>query len=161
MLKNQYVRLLSLLSIVIIAACSSIKAQAIGPIVQVESVSSLQVLGGLPGSKDSPLYRPANGAEIAAITKIAGWINRSSSVRDETQFERHGYPNVLRIVTKDGKQIDAEPAYHCESRKLDDSRTLKTCGIIDDEVLLSDGSTRLRLHSPELFDWIITGWKQE
>jgi hypothetical protein len=153
--------LLSLLPIMLLPACSSSKTQAAAPIVQIQAVASLQIVGALPGSKSSPLFRPSDPAGIAAITKTAGWINRSSFIRDESQFERHGYPNVLRIVTKDGRQIDAEPAYHCESKKLNDSKTLKTCSNIKDEVLLSNGSARLRLHSSELFDWIIEGWKRE
>ncbi|MFC5648225.1 hypothetical protein ACFPYJ_03660 [Paenibacillus solisilvae] len=151
--------LLSLLSVMLLSACSSIKAAE--PIIPPQAVTSLQVIGGLHGSKNSPLYLPLDSTGTNVINKVVGWINHSPSVRDETLMEKHGYPKILRIVTKDGNHLDAEPAYHCESKKLDDYRTLKTCTNIGGEVLLSSGSGRLRLHSQALYDWLIEGWKQE
>jgi hypothetical protein len=127
----------------------------------VENIESLQVVGGLPGTKHSPLFQNTEEASKATITKIVGWIHSAKPVSGQTDYGKHGYPMVISIKIDDGKMISIEPAYDCESKTNADGSGTKTCTPIKDEIVFSNDSNKIRAESPELYEWLKESWKQE
>jgi|HigsolmetaGSP11D_1036233.scaffolds.fasta_scaffold12686_1 hypothetical protein len=126
-----------------------------------ENIESLQVVGGLPGTKHSPLFLNTEEAGKSTITKIVGWIHSAKPVSGQTEYGKHGYPMVISIKMDDGKMISIEPAYDCVSQTNADGSSSKTCTSIKDEIVYSNDSIKIRAKSPELYEWLKEGWKQE
>lgn len=148
--------LLAFFLITVLSACTSemvSKTQTI----KAQDVESLQVVGGLPGTKGSPLYRQTDDKGKSIIAKIVGWINSSKPVSGQTEYGKQGYPMFVNLKMNDGKMYRIEPAYNCVSV----SDNSKTCTPVNDEIVLNQGSTKIRLASPELYEWLDNGWKQE
>jgi hypothetical protein len=127
----------------------------------VVDVESLQVVGGLPGVKGSPLFLKTDTHGKAMISKAVEWINSSKIADGTTEFGKHGYPMVVRLKMNDGKIVIVEPAYNCILKTNEDGSGSKTCTPVKDEIVLSKDSKQIRLTSPEIYDWLQKGWKQE
>lgn len=140
-------------------------------ILKVEDVASMQVVGGLHGTKPSTLYKISDATGKALITKIVGWINSSDPLGTQPEYGRHGYRMLLKIQMNVGKPIYVEPGYKCVTLKsppadidISDQTqidTMKSCGVLIDEIVLSNASINLRAKSPELYEWLSKGWKTE
>jgi hypothetical protein len=126
-----------------------------------ENIESLQVIGGKPGTKHSPLFQNNEEAGKAIITKIVAWIHSAKAVSGQTEYGKHGYPMVISIKMNDGKMISIEPAYDCVSKTNADGSGIKTCTPIKDEIVYSNDSNKIRAESPELYEWLKESWKQE
>jgi hypothetical protein len=126
-----------------------------------ENIESLQVIGGLPGTKHSPLFQYTEEAGKATITKIVVWIHSAKPVSGQTELGKHGYPMVISIKLDDGKMISIEPAYDCVSKTNADGSGTKTCTPIKDEIVFSNDTNKIRAKSPELYEWLKESWKLE
>lgn len=129
--------------------------------INVGDVESLQVVGGLPGTKGSPLYLNTVQSGKTIITKIVGWISSSIVVGGQTEYGKHGYPMGINLKMNDGKFITVEPAYNCTSKINSDGSGSTTCAPVKGELVISRDSKKIRVKSPELSEWIKDGWKQE
>jgi hypothetical protein len=124
-------------------------------------VNSLQVAGGLPSNeKPNPLWKEeAKGTKV--ISKVMGWLNSSEIVNGETNWGKHGYPNILNFYLNSGQIAVVEPAYNCDTTKDDKGYVTKRCTTANDEIIFNYESKHIRLKSPELYDWLQGGWKNE
>lgn len=147
--------------IIVTSACSSnsnaLKTQSL----KVEDIASLQVVGGLPSTKGSPLYQNAEETGKTIITKIVGWINSSKPVGVQKEYGKHGYPMLVELKMNDGKIIIVEPGYKCVSKTNADGSGSKSCTSVKGEIILSNDSNKIRAESPELYEWLNEGWKKE
>lgn len=131
------------------------------PAMKADNVASMQVVGGLPGTKHSPLFVGSEQAGAEVIDQLVGWINAAQIIDVQPDYGRHGYPMVVRIRLKDGGEITLEPAYECTTTTKAD-RSVKTCHAIKGEVALWDDTGGTRIAAPPLFDWLQSlqgGWK--
>ncbi|MCM2999993.1 hypothetical protein M3647_21185 [Paenibacillus cellulositrophicus] len=126
-----------------------------------ENIESLQVVGGLPATKHSPLFQNTEESGKSTITKVVGWIHSAEPVSGQTEYGKHGYPMAISIKMDDGKMLSIEPAYDCVTQKNSDGSGSKTCNPIKDEIIYSNDSIKIRAKSPELYEWLKKGWKQE
>jgi hypothetical protein len=124
-------------------------------------VESMQMEGGLPGTPGSELFSKSDVKGSAVIAKVTGWLNASIPTDGPTDVGRHGYPQDLKVVMANGDTAVIEPAYNCVTKVNDDGSSEKTCSVVKREVIYTDNKTSVRLISPELFDWLQIGWKQE
>ncbi|MFC5651395.1 hypothetical protein ACFPYJ_20220 [Paenibacillus solisilvae] len=172
-MKKLYIGLFTAFFIFALSACGSNKEvfEPKTPILKVEDVVSMQVVGGLHGTKPSPLYKISDATGKALITKIVGWINSSVPLGTQPEYGRHGYPMILKIQMNVGKPIYVEPGYKCVTLKSPPTDihiseqtqigTMKSCGAVKDEIVLSNTSINLRAKSPELYEWLNRRWKTE
>lgn len=128
---------------------------------KVEDIASLQVVGGLPGTKGSPLYQSTNETGKTIITKIVSWINSSKPIGVQKEHGKHGYPMVIKLKMNDGKFMYVETGYTCVSKTNADGSGSKSCTTLKGEIVLSNDSTKIRAESPELYEWLNAGWKNE
>jgi hypothetical protein len=147
--------------IIIMSACSQNSNASNRQLLKVEDIASLQVVGGKPGTKPSPLFQNTDKSGKTIITKIAGWINASKPISGQTEYGKHGYPNVVSLRMNEGKIITVEPAYDCVSKTNADGSGTKTCTPAKSEIVLSNDSNKIRAESPELYEWLKEGWKKE
>lgn len=126
-----------------------------------ETILSLQVVGGLPGTSGSSVIpnREPRGTEI--IAKVIGWIHSAKPAGGQTEYGKHGYPPVIDIKTRNGVPIAVEPAYDCVVKTEAGGSSSKTCTPADGEVVISRESARVRLEAPDLYGWLQGGWKAE
>ncbi|WP_274654365.1 hypothetical protein [Paenibacillus humicola] len=171
-MKNRCILPAAAFIIFVMTSCTTnnIVFEPINRILQIEDIASIQVVGGPPRTKPSPLYKFSDGTGKALITKIGGWINSSVPLGTQPDYGRHGYPRILKIQFNAGKPIFVEPGYKCIKLKKSPADiyipetqtvTIKSCGAIKDEIVLSSVSINLRAKSPELYEWLIEGWKTE
>jgi hypothetical protein len=125
------------------------------------SVESMQIEGGLPGTPGSALYSKSDANGVAVITKVTGWLNASIPTDGPTNVGKHGYPQDLKVVMANGDTAVIEPAYNCVAKTNDDGSSQKTCSAVKREVIFTHDKSSVRLISPELYDWVQGGWKQE
>ncbi|AZN39917.1 hypothetical protein [Paenibacillus albus] len=128
---------------------------------KVEDVASLQVVGGLPGTKGSPLYQSTNETGKTIIAKIVSWINTSKPTGVQEEYGKHGYPMVIELKMNDGKFMYVETGYNCVIKSNADGSGSKSCTTVKGEIVLSNDSTKMRAKSPELYEWLKAGWKNE
>ena len=126
-----------------------------------ENIESLQVVGGIPGTKSSPVFQNNERAGKTVITKIVGWIHAAKPAGGQTEYGKHGYPMVISIKLDNGKFMSIEPAYDCVSTANADGSGFKTCTPIYGEIIFSNALNKIRAESPELYEWLKEGWKQE
>ena len=93
---------------------------------------------------------PNNSKDIVVISKLVNWLNISKLTKDdEPAYGKQGYPPSLKIVLKNGNSVFVEPAFKIEGEILfeidSQSKILK----------------RLRLQSPQLYDWLIDDWQND
>ncbi|MDQ0896424.1 MULTISPECIES: hypothetical protein [unclassified Paenibacillus] len=146
---------------IVMSACNPNLNASNRQLLKAEDISSIQVVGGLPGTKHSPLFQNTDGAGKTTISKIIGWINTSKPISGQTEYGKHGYPMVISIKTDDGKMITVEPAYDCVSQTNVDGSGSKTCTPAKSEIVLRNDSNKIRAESPELYKWINEGWEEE
>jgi len=101
------------------------------------------------------LYQSSDVSAKATIGKINGGINSSTLVGIQPEYGRY-----LKIKMNNGKAIFVEPGYKCVTRELPD-HILKKCYAVKDEIVLSLDSKQVRAKSPELYEWVMEGWKKE
>src|ERR1700730_2973170 len=147
--------------IIVTSACSSSSNAFKTQSVKVEDIASLQVVGGEPGTKGSPLYQNTEETGKTIITKIVGLINSSKPVGLQAEYGKHGYPMVIELKMNDGNFIFVEPGYTCVSKTNADGSGSKSCRSVKNEIDLSNDSTKMRAESPELYEWLNEGWKKE
>lgn len=148
--------LMVVLSIVIVSAWSLPKSQML----KFEDVASVQVVQSLRGVKGSPLFEMKDEKGKTTIAKVVRWINASTPLGTPKDYGKVGYPESIRIVKNDGKEIMVTQAFKCDFLPLSNV-TLKKCSTVKDEIVLEDGSNKIQAKSPELFEWLQNGWKQE
>jgi hypothetical protein len=90
-----------------------------------------------------------------------GWLNSSVPTDGPTNFGKHGYPLNLKIIMTNSDSAEVEPAYNCVTQTNADGSSTKTCNVVKREVIFTHDKSSIRLISPELYDWIQEGWKQE
>ncbi|MEV5027875.1 hypothetical protein [Paenibacillus sp. LPE1-1-1.1] len=69
-------------------------------------------------------------------------------------------PMVINILMNDGKKKIVSPAYKCVYTTLVNGNGLKQCAPVNGEIVLRNGSNKIRAKSPELYEWLQNGWKQ-
>ncbi|MDQ0888782.1 hypothetical protein QFZ81_003870 [Paenibacillus sp. V4I9] len=176
--------LLAYLSISVIAACTSQSPAAViktnentttvqlvvstnekpKPIQQFlneDKVNSLQVEGGLPSNEKLNPFRKEEVKGTKVISKVMGWLNSSEIVDGETNWGKHGYPNILSFYLNSGQIAVVEPAYKCDIKKDDKGYGTKRCTPANGEIVFNYESKHFRLESPELYDWLQGGWMKE
>ncbi|MDQ0888865.1 hypothetical protein QFZ81_003953 [Paenibacillus sp. V4I9] len=138
-------------------------AQSVSELITIENVESLQVVGGLPGAKGSPLFQKNDAKGKDIITKIIGWLSSAKPVNDqtETQYGKHGYPMVIEINKNDGRTTYIELAYNCVSKTNPDGSGTKTCTAAEGEVFIYNELIKTRVNSPRLYEWLNEGWIKE
>jgi hypothetical protein len=124
-------------------------------------VESLQVVGGLPGTVGSPLYLSTESTGKAVISKVIEWLNDSKPINGQTEYGKHGYPMVISLIMNDRKTLEVEPAYECITHTNANSSISKACTPVKGEIVLSKESNKIRLISPELYEWLEKGWQQD
>lgn len=124
------------------------------------NVESLQVVGGLPGTKGSQLFQKSDDKSKEIITKIVGWINSAKPVKGQTDYGKHGYPMVITIKMNDGSTVSVEPAYDCVTKTNVDGSVFRNCTPITGELVIFNDSKTL-VESSELYKWLKEDWQQE
>ncbi|MDQ0888820.1 hypothetical protein QFZ81_003908 [Paenibacillus sp. V4I9] len=152
---------LIVLIIIVMSTCKSNLSASNRQLLKTEEIASLQIVGGLPGTKHSPLFQNTDGNGKTTVTKIASWINASKPIRGQTEYGKHGYPMVVSLKMNDGKMITVEPAYDCVSKTNTDGSGSKTCTPAKNEIVISKDSNKIRAESPELCKWLSDGWEEE
>jgi hypothetical protein len=119
-----------------------------------EDVSSLQINRTSGGTRT---FNENDGIEEFVIRKVVEWINTASPVKDATDLDNKKTPiSLLKIKMKNGNVATVEPAYDCHVQNQK-----RFCTLADGDVLLTQNNQKIRLRSIQLFDWLLTGWKQE
>lgn len=163
----KYLTLLVTLSVCSLQATSAAdEQQTLLPSLQADHIQSLQVVGGMVGTKHSPQYGNSDITGKSVINKFAMWIHTAAPTGIQPEYGKHGYPMVIRIMMDDGSELSVEPAYECVSTTYEDGRVHKTCNSVPDEVAISSSAfdpntNAVRVRSPEIYDWLQEGWKQE
>ncbi len=102
-------------------------------------------------------FNENDGIEEFVIRKVVEWINTASPVKAATKLDNKKTPiSLLKIKMKNGDVAIIEPAYDCHVQNQ-----TKFCTLADGDVILSQDNQKVRLKSVQLFDWLLTGWKQE
>lgn len=89
------------------------------------------------------------------IALVLDWL-RTAPIRfgsAEGASVLHNTP-ALTFGLTDGRRLYVLPALDCQHVVLG-----TTCKQAENQVLMSDGSRRWRLNSPELSDWLAGGWR--
>lgn len=147
--------------LIVMSACNENPNTSRSDVLHSNEITSLQVVGGLPRTKGSPLYLSSEKSGMTIISKVVAWINDSTIISGQTEYGKHGYPMVISLRTNEGKTITIEPAYDCISLKNTDGSSSKTCTPVDGEIVLSNESESIRAESKVLYDWLKESWKQE
>ncbi|MFK9094288.1 DUF3888 domain-containing protein [Bacillus salipaludis] len=119
-----------------------------------EDVSSMQINRTSGGTRT---FNENDGIEEFVIRKVVEWINTTSPVKVATELDNKKTPiSLLKIKMKNGDVAIIEPAYDCHVQNQ-----TKFCTLADGDVILNQNNQKVRLKSVQLFDWLLTGWKQE
>ena len=119
-----------------------------------EDVLSMQINRTSGGTRT---FHENNGIEAFVIQKVSDWINTASTVKGETAVTSRKTPMaLLKVKMKNGDVALVEPAYNCDIQN-----ETNICTLADGDVILTQNDQKLRLRSVQLFDWLLTGWKQE
>lgn len=147
------------LSVMVLAGCSTVPKE----LLRTEEVVSLQVAGGIPSSHaDYPKpFLQDNSEGQKVISKLIGWLNASEVTEGQTEYGKHGYPTTLEFKLKDGKAAEVEPAYNCETKPAEDGGSFKHCEPVKGEIVLTLDNKKIRLKSPQVYDWLQGGWKED
>ncbi|SDN70403.1 DUF3888 domain-containing protein [Bacillus sp. OK048] len=119
-----------------------------------EDVASIQINRTSGGTRT---FNENDGIEEFVIRKVVEWINTSSPVKEATELDNTKTPiSLLKIKMKNGNVATVVPAYDCHVQNQ-----TKYCSLADGDVILDQNNQKIRLKSVQLFDWLLTGWKQE
>jgi hypothetical protein len=119
-----------------------------------EDVASIQINRTSGGTRT---FKENNGIEEFVIRKVVEWINTASPVKEAADLDNKKTPiAVLKIKMKNGDGVTVEPAYDCHVQNQ-----TKFCTLADGDVILTQNNQKILLKSVQLFDWLLTGWKQE
>ncbi|WP_201004113.1 hypothetical protein [Paenibacillus glycanilyticus] len=131
--------------------------------VKVEDVVSMQVVGGIHGTKPSPMYKNNNAIGKEVITKVTDWINSSIPIGVQPVYGRHGYPRILKIQLTTKESLYVEVGYICVTSNTPPPGVLtpkgetyifKSCSELKDEIVIGNSTSSLRAKSPELYKWL-------
>jgi uncharacterized protein YwbE len=143
-----------LLSIMILTANSS----PIMPLLMGEDVASMQVVRSLPGQQGH-MYKNTDKTGKITITKVVRWINASKPVGGPAEFGK--YPMLIKVRMNDGRLITVSQAYKWVHGTMTDGSGFSQATPIKGEIVIRNGSNTMRAKSPELYDWLQEGYKQE
>jgi hypothetical protein len=120
-----------------------------------ENVDSMQIFRTSGGERT---FNENDGIEGFVIQKVMEWINNANNVKETSKIAYNNKPpiSLLKIKMKNGNVLLVEPAYDCHFQDQ-----TKFCMLADGDVILTQNDEKIRLRSIELFDWLLTGWKQE
>jgi hypothetical protein len=119
-----------------------------------EDIDSMQINRTSGGTRT---FNENDGIESYVIQKVIEWINSASTVKEKSALVNNKTPiSVLKIKMKNGDVVLVEPAYDCHVHNQ-----TKLCTLADGDVILTQNNQKIRLRSIQLFDWLLTGWKQE
>lgn len=157
----------AVISVLIIALILATFGQPNGLLARSEPVETLDtswkaesvlMIGGRPGAP----YRGTEWTgEAPILPRITGWLAAAKPVPGPTDVGRHGNPMAIRVKLADGRHIDVEPAYDCDSRNLSTDRILRTCSPAAGEIVISCESGKIRAKSVEMYAWLTEGYKSE
>lgn len=131
--------------------------------VKVEDVVSMQVVGGLAGTRPSPMYKNNNAIGKEVITKVTDWMNSSIPIGVQPVYGRHGYPRILNIQLTTKDPLYVEVGYICVTSNTPPPGVLipkeeigifKSCSELKDEIVIGNSTSALRIKSPQLFKWL-------
>lgn len=119
-----------------------------------EDVASMQINRTSGGTRT---FNENDGIEAFVIQKVIEWFNTANAVKETSEIVYKKTPIfILRIKLKNGDVAIVEPAYDCRLQNQ-----TKFCMLADGDVILTQNNQKIRLRSIQLFDWLLTGWKQE
>lgn len=117
---------------------------SVQPKLEKEAVSFIQV-NRLNG--ETRLFKENDGYEEVIINKVVNWINTASPSEGVIELNKTPVVSIMKIKMKDGDVAVIEPAYNCVSKNQ-----VKTCTIVDGEVIYTSNNKKIRLKSVEIYD---------
>jgi len=137
------------------------------PIINLDDISLLEFDPNPLAHRLRFKLNPGDSKDMAIIKKIVEWLNTSELINDnEPPYGKHGYPPYLVIELKNGNSIFIEPAFYIYVSKNRDGGMSSTGSLIEGEILsdMNNKSTtlkRIRLKSPQLYNWLRNDWQND
>lgn len=105
---------------------------------------------------ETRIFKENDGYEEVIINKVVNWINTASPSEGVIELNKTPVISIMNIEMKNGDVAVIEPAYNCMIENQ-----VKTCTLVDGEVIYTQNNKKVRLKSLELYDWFLVGWKYE
>ncbi|GKV55788.1 hypothetical protein NCCP2222_17350 [Sporosarcina sp. NCCP-2222] len=97
-----------------------------------------------------------DGYEERIIRKVTYWLNNSNVDKEGIEESVSNPSNKLTLNMSNGDVITIEPAYLCTNEK---NRTI--CTEKEGELIVSNNQHKMKVTSPNLFDWLLVEWLKE
>ncbi|MCG3087451.1 hypothetical protein [Sporosarcina cyprini] len=97
-----------------------------------------------------------DGYEERVIRKVIYWLNNSKLVSEGIEETINNPSNKLTLNMSNGDVITIEPAYLCT-----DENNKNICTEKEGDLIVSNNQHKVKVISPDLFDWILVEWRKE